>query len=61
MNSKKPGDFAVVGIHEGVVFLEASEWDEAACRHFVVTLYLPPDEAIRLAEQINLCAVGLGG
>lgn len=59
MSNTRPGDFAVVGFHEGKIFLEANEWDAKAGRHFVVTLYLEPTEAIQLADQINLCATGL--
>lgn len=58
MSNRHIGDYAVVGVHKGNVFLEANEWDVTVGRHFVVTLYLEPEEAIQLAEQINLCARG---
>lgn len=61
MNSKRTRDYAVVGVHDGVIFLEANEWDVAVGRHYVVTLHLQPTEAIQLAEQINLCAIGIQG
>lgn len=59
MKDKRTRDYAVVGIHRGNIFLEANEWESALGRHFAVTLYLPPEDAMQLAEQINLCALGM--
>ncbi len=61
MNNRAAGDFAVVGIHEGKVFLEANEWDVGIRQHYVVTLYIEPAEAVRLAEKLNLCAIDMLG
>lgn len=52
------GDFAVVGIHQGNVLLEANEWDPRIGSYWAVTLYLAPDQAIQLAEELTLCADG---
>ena len=59
MKNRRTGDFAVVGIHHGSVFLEANEWDVRTTRHYVVTLYLGPGEALQLAERLRLCAIGV--
>ena len=61
MNHRGAGDFALVGVHEGKVFLEANEWDVGIGQHYVVTLYLEPGDARRLAEELNLCANGMLG
>ena len=52
------GDFAVVGVHGGTVVLEANEWDVVVGAYRVVTLYLNPADAHKLAEQIHSCAAG---
>ena len=52
------GDFAVVGIHGGTVVLEANEWDVAMGAYRVVTLYLNPADARKVAEQLHNCAAG---
>ena len=59
MKDKSTRDYAIVGIHRGNIFLEANEWNVAVDRHYVVTLYLEPGDAMQLAEQINLCALGM--
>ena len=59
MKNKGTGDFAVVGIHEDNVFLEANEWDLGIGEHYVVTLYLEPEDALQLAENLTLCANGV--
>jgi hypothetical protein len=59
MKNRGAGDFAVVGIHQDNVFLEANEWDSGDGTHYVVTLYLEPAEALQLAEKLNLCAIGV--
>jgi hypothetical protein len=46
------GDFAVVGVHE------ANEWDLAMGVYRVVTLYLKPANARKLADQLYSCATG---
>lgn len=61
MNRKRTRDYAVVGIYDGNIFLETNEWNTLASKHYVVTLLLEPEEALQLAEQINLCAIGVQG
>ena len=61
MKNRVDGDFALVGVHEGKVFLEANEWDVGIGQHYAVTLYLEPREARRLAEELNLCANSMLG
>lgn len=56
MENRDTGDFAIVGIHQGSVLLEANEWDARTERHWVVTLYLAPEQALHLAEKLSLCA-----
>ena len=51
-------DFAIVGIHKGRVVVEANEWDLSLGVYRVVTLYLNPDNALKLAEQLVSCAAG---
>ncbi len=50
-------DFAVIGISEGNVFLEANEWDISQGFYRTVTLYLSPEYAKNLADQLAVCAV----
>ncbi|MBT8430119.1 MAG: hypothetical protein KJN79_09435 [Gammaproteobacteria bacterium] len=52
------GDFAVVGVQGGSVILEANEWDLAIGVYRVVTLYLEPTNARKLADQLYSCATG---
>ena len=52
------GDFAVVGVQGGTVVLEANEWDLAMGVYRVVTLYLKPGNARKLADQLYSCATG---
>jgi hypothetical protein len=52
------GDFAVVGVQGGTVVLEANEWDLAMGVYRVVTLYLKPANARKLADQLYSCASG---
>jgi hypothetical protein len=52
------GDFAVVGVQGGTVVLEANEWDLAMGVYRVVTLYLKPANARKLADQLHSCASG---
>ena len=59
MNRKRTRDYAVVGVYDGNIFLEANEWNVSAGEHYVVTLLLEPDEALQVAEQIRLCAIGM--
>lgn len=59
MENEGAGDFAVVGVHQGNVVLEANEWDIGIGEHYVVTLYLEPEEALQLAEKLTLCAIGM--
>ena len=59
MTSQETADFAVVGVFEGAVVLEANEWDFAMEVYRVVTLYLHPDSARSLAEQLTSCANGV--
>ena len=61
MKIRGTGDFAVVGLHESKVFLEANEWDVSIGQHYAVTIYLEPGEALRLSEELNLCATGVLG
>ena len=51
-------DFAVVGVFGGSVVLEANEWDHAVGAYRVVTLYLRPEIARGLADQLTSCAGG---
>lgn len=55
---EETGDFAVAGVYGGSVVLEANEWDLAMGIYRVVTLYLKPEDARRLADQIHHCARG---
>ena len=59
MDNEGAGDFAAVGIHRSRVVLEANEWDFGIGAHYVVTLYLEPEEALQLAEKLTLCAIGM--
>lgn len=61
MKNRSTGDFAVVGLHQGKVFLEANEWDVGIGQHYAVTIYLEPGDALRLSEELNLCATGVLG
>ncbi len=61
MSGKNNADFAVVGVFEGQIFLEANEWDASRSHFQVVTLYLEPDHALDVAEQLFSCAAVLGG
>jgi hypothetical protein len=58
MRDEETGDFAVVGVYEGTVVLEANEWDRVMGIYRVVTLYLDPAGARQLAEQLQNCALG---
>lgn len=58
MQAEGIGDFAIVGVYEGTVVLEANEWDRTMGVYRVVTLYLDPDGARQLADQIHNCALG---
>ncbi len=51
-----PQDYAIADVEHGFVLLEANEWTEKTCRHWVVTLLLHPEEARMLAVQLNRCA-----
>jgi hypothetical protein len=42
------------------VVLEANEWDFAIHGHRVVTLYLDPEHALWLADQLTACAAAMG-
>ena len=53
-------DFAVAGVFGGSVVLEANEWDLTMGVYRVVTLYLDPDTARQLAEQLVYCASATG-
>ena len=59
MPGRDTADFAVVGVFEGSVVLEANEWDLALGSYRVVTLYLAPDSARSLADQLQHCASGV--
>ncbi|MGB5200378.1 MAG: hypothetical protein WBR56_10820, partial [Sedimenticolaceae bacterium] len=61
MSGKNNADFALVGVFEGQIFLEANEWDATRGHFQVVTLYLEPDNALDLAEQLFSCAAVLAG
>ena len=61
MSGNKNADFAVVGVFEGQIFLEANEWDASRGHFQVVTLYLEPDHALDVAEQLFSCAAVLAG
>ena len=54
------GDFAVVGVQGGKIVLEANEWDLAMGVYRVVTLYLKPAHARKVADQLYSCAIGAG-
>lgn len=54
-------DYAIADVERGFVSLEANEWIEQTCRHWVVTLLLHPDEARMLAVQLNRCAAEAEG
>ena len=58
MSIHENADFAVVGVFEGSVVLEANEWDFKRGVYRVVTLYLSPDTARGVAEQLVHCASG---
>lgn len=58
MDEGDTGDFAVVGVLGGKIFLEANEWDKSANIYRVVTLYLDPGHALRLADQLTACVAG---
>lgn len=58
MRNEETGDFAVVGVYEATVVLEANEWDRAMGIYRVVTLYLEPNGARQLADQLRDCALG---
>jgi len=55
---EETGDFAVIGVFEGTVVLEANEWDRIMGIYRVVTLYLDPAGARQLADQLHHCALG---
>ena len=52
-------DFAVVGLFRAAVVLEANEWDVSVGAYRVVTLYLNPEDARMLADQLCSCANGV--
>ena len=58
MQNEETGDFAIVGVYEGTVVLEANEWDRVMGIYRVVTLYLDPNGARQLADQLHDCALG---
>lgn len=58
MQHGETGDFAVVGVFEGTVVLEANEWDSVMRIYRVVTLYLDPAHAREIADQLHHCAMG---
>jgi hypothetical protein len=58
MSNEETADFAVVGIFGGAVVLEANEWDLTMGVYRVVTLYLDPERARDLADQLANCANG---
>ena len=58
MAIEENADFAVVGVYGSRVVLEANEWDHTMGVYRVVTLYLSPDIARDLAEQLGSCASG---
>ncbi len=61
MSGKNNADFALVGVFEGQIFLEANEWDATRGHFQAVTLYLEPDNALDLAERLFSCAAVLAG
>jgi hypothetical protein len=61
MSDRNNADFAVVGVFEGQIFLEANEWDASRGHFQVVTLYLEPGHALDVAEQLFSCAAVLAG
>ena len=59
MKYRRTEDFAVVGIHQNYVTLEANEWDVGIDGHWVVTLYLNPEDALLLADKLRRYALGM--
>jgi hypothetical protein len=58
MKDEDTQDFAIAGVFGGHVVLEANEWDLSLGVYRVVTLYLNPEHALMLSEQLASCAVG---
>lgn len=58
MGNEDTKDFAIIGVFGGSVVLEANEWDLSMGIYRVVTLYLNPENALDLAEQLVSCAAG---
>jgi len=58
MKNETTQDFAVVGVSNEKVVLEANEWDMTLGLYRVVTLYLSTEYARKLADELALCSGG---
>ena len=58
MRNEPTQDFAVVGVCDGKVVLEANEWDLSLGLYRTVTLYLSSQYAQEIADQLVICSGG---
>ena len=56
MRNESTQDFAIVGVCDGNVVLEANEWDISLSLYRTVTLYLSKQYAKELADQLIVCS-----